>query len=124
MNRLKMLGVSLAAALLVMGGAAAFLAYQALGEDASQDEALSRENFAAEMRATALQPPVELVDFSLPSTTGQDFTLSGQAGKVVLIFFGYTTCPDFACKPWQKSRAFTASWGRNSAPRYKRSLSR
>lgn len=35
-------------------------------------------------------------DFSLTDHNGQAFTLESQRGKVVLIFFGYTFCPD-AC---------------------------
>ncbi len=36
-------------------------------------------------------PPPE---FSLPATTGGTFTLSESRGKITLIFFGYTLCPD------------------------------
>jgi protein SCO1/2 len=35
-------------------------------------------------------------DFTLTDQSGQPFTLSSLKGKVVLVFFGYTTCPD-AC---------------------------
>ncbi len=35
-------------------------------------------------------------DFTLTDHDGQRFTLASQKGKVVLIFFGYTFCPD-AC---------------------------
>jgi protein SCO1/2 len=33
-------------------------------------------------------------DFSLPSTLGRDVSLSDLEGKLVLLNFGYTTCPD------------------------------
>lgn len=33
-------------------------------------------------------------DFELPSHTGQPFRLADQRGKAVLLFFGYTYCPD------------------------------
>jgi protein SCO1/2 len=33
-------------------------------------------------------------DFSLPAAGGADFRLSEQRGDLVLIFFGYTYCPD------------------------------
>ncbi len=33
-------------------------------------------------------------DFTLQDQHGRPFTLSQQRGKVVLIFFGYTSCPD------------------------------
>ena len=35
-------------------------------------------------------------DFTLTDQDGQRFSLSSLSGKVVLIFFGYTMCPD-AC---------------------------
>ena len=34
-------------------------------------------------------PPIELLDSS-----GQPFSLDEQTGKIVLLFFGYTSCPD------------------------------
>ncbi len=33
-------------------------------------------------------------EFSLPSTLGKDLSLSSQKGKVVLLTFGFTSCPD------------------------------
>lgn len=41
-----------------------------------------------------ITPPRAIPDFSLDSTTGETFTLSDHAGKVVLLYFGYMTCPD------------------------------
>ena len=43
---------------------------------------------------TLLDPPLPLQDFALPEVEGGTFHLSDQAGELVLIFFGYTTCPD------------------------------
>jgi protein SCO1/2 len=40
------------------------------------------------------QPPMEAADFTLTRTDGTEFTLSEQRGDVVLLFFGYTNCPD------------------------------
>jgi len=40
------------------------------------------------------QNPGQAPDFTLPSTTGSDFTLSAEQGRVVLLYFGYTFCPD------------------------------
>lgn len=34
-------------------------------------------------------------DFSLVDQDGNPFTLKNARGRVVLLFFGYTTCPDF-----------------------------
>jgi len=41
-----------------------------------------------------IEPPVLASDFSLTDQNAQAFRLSAQAGHVVLLFFGYTTCPD------------------------------
>lgn len=41
-----------------------------------------------------LDPPKPTNDFSLPATDGTTFTLSDYQGQIVLIYFGYTFCPD------------------------------
>lgn len=48
-----------------------------------------------EYRGTTYNPPVELTDFTLPASTGEDLNLSDLGGQWVLLFFGYTHCPDF-----------------------------
>lgn len=39
-------------------------------------------------------PPMAAPDFTLTDPEGKPFRLSEQKGKAVLLFFGYTTCPD------------------------------
>jgi protein SCO1/2 len=41
-----------------------------------------------------IDPPVQAPDFQLTSSNGESFQLSNQRGKAVLLFFGYTHCPD------------------------------
>ncbi|OGO27480.1 MAG: hypothetical protein A2Z16_17220 [Chloroflexi bacterium RBG_16_54_18] len=41
-----------------------------------------------------IDPPARAEDFELTDQSNQAFRLSEQKGKVVLIFFGYTNCPD------------------------------
>jgi protein SCO1/2 len=41
-----------------------------------------------------LDPPKPAQDFSLPSTDGSTFTLSDYQGQIVMVYFGYTFCPD------------------------------
>ncbi len=36
----------------------------------------------------------EVIDFSLTDHDGKSFRLQDQRGKVVMVFFGYTLCPD------------------------------
>ena len=47
-----------------------------------------------EFQGSVIEPPVQAIDFTLPDQNGKDFRLSDQKGKVVLLFFGYTNCPD------------------------------
>jgi protein SCO1/2 len=41
-----------------------------------------------------LEPPQPATDFTLQASDGSEFRLSQQRGKVVLLSFGYTFCPD------------------------------
>ncbi|MCO5176469.1 MAG: SCO family protein [Thermomicrobiales bacterium] len=41
-----------------------------------------------------VEPPTQLPDFTLTSQTGQPLSLSELYGKPVLLFFGFTHCPD------------------------------
>lgn len=45
-------------------------------------------------QGSLIDPPVPAPDFELLDQHGQPYRLSDQKGKVVLIFFGYTHCPD------------------------------
>ncbi|WP_029215357.1 SCO family protein [Kallotenue papyrolyticum] len=44
---------------------------------------------------TLLDPPEPIADWTLTDQHGQPFRLSDQRGKLVLLYFGYTNCPDF-----------------------------
>jgi protein SCO1/2 len=43
---------------------------------------------------TILDPPKDVGDFTLTGQTGEPFHLSDVRGKVTLLYFGYTFCPD------------------------------
>ena len=43
---------------------------------------------------TVITPAKPAPDFSLTDTQGQAFDLSSQKGQIILLFFGYTNCPD------------------------------
>jgi protein SCO1 len=49
---------------------------------------------SAEFAGQALVPPPAAMDFTLQTSDGSEFKLSQQRGKVVLLSFGYTFCPD------------------------------
>lgn len=43
---------------------------------------------------TVINPPLSVTDFTLETANGEIFRLSDARGKLVLLFFGYTSCPD------------------------------
>lgn len=45
-------------------------------------------------QGVVIDPPARAADFTLTDQNGQPFTLSQQKGKAVMLFFGYTHCPD------------------------------
>lgn len=45
-------------------------------------------------RGTLYEPAQAAPDFSLSRSDGSEYRLNQQRGKVVLLFFGYTSCPD------------------------------
>ena len=47
-----------------------------------------------EMHGVVLQSPQRATDFTLTASTGEPLSLSDLRGKYVLIYFGYTFCPD------------------------------
>lgn len=47
-----------------------------------------------QLKGTVIDPPKAAPDFTLTDQQGQPFTLSAQQGKVTVLFFGFTRCPD------------------------------
>ncbi|MEQ8677782.1 MAG: SCO family protein [Aggregatilineales bacterium] len=50
--------------------------------------------YTAEGGVRIIDPPRTVSDFTLPAQTGEPLSISELQGKVALIFFGYTHCPD------------------------------
>jgi protein SCO1 len=44
-------------------------------------------------KGSVITPPWPAADFTLTDHNGQQFTMSSQRGKVVLLYFGFTHCP-------------------------------
>jgi protein SCO1 len=47
-----------------------------------------------QFKGSEITPPVPATDFQLTDQNGETFRLSDHQGEVVLLFFGYTHCPD------------------------------
>lgn len=45
-------------------------------------------------QGSLIEPPIKAPEIKLIDQDGQSFRLSDHHGKVVLVFFGYTNCPD------------------------------
>ncbi len=51
-------------------------------------------SYIGRLQGSVVFPHRPIPDFTLPSTKGEDFTLSDYRGRTVLVYFGYMTCPD------------------------------
>jgi protein SCO1/2 len=68
----------------------------------------------------APQPPLPVIDslggdFSLPSTLGHDTRLSEFRGRVVLVNFGFTSCPDVCPTVLSRMRQALLGLGKDAA---------
>jgi len=62
-------------------------------------------------QGTAFPEPLAQPDFELTSEASQPFRLSDQQGKVVLLFFGYTSCPDICPTTLTEARTILQALG-------------
>lgn len=60
-------------------------------------------------RVRVLAAPIDLEDAELTDQDGQAFSLSALRGRVALIFFGFTNCPDVCPVAMEKFRQFRRS---------------
>ena len=49
---------------------------------------------AYEFKGSPMEPPLAIPDFELTTNTGQPVSLKQIEGDIVLVYFGYTFCPD------------------------------
>lgn len=59
-----------------------------------------------------IEPAMQVRDFTLPASTGESLSLSDLGGKAVLLYFGYTFCPDFCPITLAQFAAVRAGLGR------------
>ncbi len=100
MTRLTALLFSIVAVAL-LGGVACSSDSGSAGEDArtpgtttADGEHASHTPAPDSFNAHMYDPPEEIPDFALTDQEGEEFRLSDTAGKVRLVYFGYTNCPD------------------------------
>src|SRR5690606_38695248 len=48
-----------------------------------------------ELRGAVFGPPRALADSEVPAASGEPLKLRHRRGEVILLYFGYRTCPDF-----------------------------
>ena len=51
-------------------------------------------NFTPHLHGSVINPPIPAADFTLTDQVGKTAHLTDYRGKYVLMFFGYTNCPD------------------------------
>jgi len=61
-----------------------------------------------------IEPPAPAPDFALSDQNGNPFRLSDQNGSIVLMFFGYTTCPDVCPATLAQLKQVRADLGRDA----------
>lgn len=83
-------------ALSLAAGLIALVIFLAQGDDSPEESGpatIIEGNFTG--GGTAINPPRDLPDFTFPANTGEMLSLSDLRGRYVLVYFGYTHCPDF-----------------------------
>ena len=68
-----------------------------------------------ELHGIALQSPRVAEDFTLPTSTGEAMSLSDFRGKYVVLFFGYTYCPDVCPTTLNNLQQMVKTLGENRA---------
>lgn len=67
------------------------LSYVAKDEEKKDDA----ETNQPALRGSVINPPLEITDFTVASTTGEEYRFHAHDGKLRLMYFGYMSCPDF-----------------------------
>lgn len=73
-----------------------------------------RAGAAEAMKAGTFEPPRLAPEFSLSGSHGAPLTLAAYRGKVVLLGFGFTSCPDVCPVTLATLKAATAKLGRQA----------
>lgn len=68
-------------------------------------------SYLEDLNGAVFDPPRSISNFTFASTTGEDFTLSDYSGEIILLYFGYRTCPDFCPTTFTELRQIYLSLG-------------
>jgi protein SCO1 len=90
----RVLLIALALLALALGGVAALGLYESRAGRRGESSALPLGGPSASGQGSLVEPPTALADFALTSQTGAPVRLSDLRGRAVLLFFGFTNCPD------------------------------
>ncbi|MEW6045240.1 MAG: SCO family protein [Bacillota bacterium] len=93
--------------------AAGIAAWVLLGAAAAVAFALTRPA-TPELRGMAVTPPYPVADFTLTDQWGRPFQLASLRGKAVLMFFGYTFCPDVCPATMLQYKGIRQALGRDT----------
>lgn len=52
-------------------------------------------SYLEDLNGAVFDPPRAISNFGFASTLGEEFKLSDHNGEIILLYFGYRTCPDF-----------------------------
>ena len=63
--------------------------------EAPAAQAAEEASYKDALKGAIFDPPRAIRNFSIASTEGGDFKLSEHQSEVMLLYFGYRTCPDF-----------------------------
>lgn len=103
-RRMGLLIVS-AVAVIAIAGIALYLVFDRLTADRRADSSpVNVVNDQGSGGGTALNPPRVLSDFTLTNQRGEATRLSDFRGQWILLYFGYTHCPDFCPLTLEKFR--------------------
>ncbi|MBE2267995.1 MAG: SCO family protein [Anaerolinea sp.] len=70
-----------------------------------------RPAYVDELVGAVVDPPRQLAEFNLESTHGGTFHLTDYRGDVILLYFGYRSCPDFCPTTFANMRRVSQDLG-------------
>lgn len=83
-------------------------------EAESKVNAVNQPPSETELLGILTKPPILVETFAGPSTKNSEVNLADYRGKAILIFFGYTSCPDVCPTTFAEMRRMTDELGQDS----------